>query len=322
MSAGLPRIVVLVDTVAQRRVFDEAAWRVLRGVGMVRRNPHDRALLPEEVAEMLAGADAAVTGWLVPRLDAELLAGAPRLQIVAHAAASVRSVVSEALWARGVRVTSAAAAMAPEVARTTVTLMHASVKRLWHFAAWTREGHWPTSQSPVDSDELIGKTVGVIGAGHVGREVIALLPRYGVGRTLVSDPRLSAAEAAALGAEKVELDDLLSAADVVTCHASPISETGHILDARTLRLMKDGAILINTARGSLIDEAALIAELRTGRIFACLDVTDPEPPSPHSDLRRLPNVVLTPHLAGATVQTAERAASLAAQAVVDWRDSG
>jgi len=115
---------------------------------------------------------------------------------------------------------------------------------------------------------------------------------------LLYDPYVSGEEARRLGATKVELDELLRRADIVSVHAPSLPETRHMLNARTLALMKDEAILINTARGALIDEVALVAELSKGRFFAFLDVTDPEPPAPDHPFRRLENVVLTPHLAG------------------------
>jgi phosphoglycerate dehydrogenase-like enzyme len=109
---------------------------------------------------------------------------------------------------------------------------------------------------------------------------------------------MSEEAAECLGAHKAELDELLRRADVLTLHAPSLPETEHLIDARRLALMKDDALIVNTARGSLFDQAALVAELSKGRFFAFLDVTDPEPPAADSPLRSLPNVVVTPHLAG------------------------
>ena len=113
------------------------------------------------------------------------------------------------------------------------------------------------------------------------------------------DPYLSEEEASALGVSKVSLENLMSCSDIVSLHAPATEETKHMINKTNLRLMKDGAIFINTARGSIVNEQDLIKELETGRITACLDVTDPEPPDINSPLRKLPNVVLTPHIAGA-----------------------
>jgi phosphoglycerate dehydrogenase-like enzyme len=296
-----PRVAVLMDTVQQRRVLDEAGWAQLRERYELRRCAENRPLVPEELADLLSNADAAISGWRVVRLDESVLAPAERLRFVAHSAGSVKGLVSDAFWAREIRITSAAAGIAEDVALSTVALIHLGVKKWWPFSRWVRGGGW-LADAPFQSDEVTGKTVGVIGASHVGRRVVQLLPTYKVGRILLYDPYVTAARAAELGAESVELDDLMRLSDVVTCHAPMTAETRHMLDARRLRLLKNGAVLVNTSRGWNVDETALIAELRTGRIFAFLDVTDPEPPTIESDLRRLDNVVLTPHISGSMTQ--------------------
>jgi phosphoglycerate dehydrogenase-like enzyme len=126
------------------------------------------------------------------------------------------------------------------------------------------------------------------------------------------DPYMSDEAAKCLGAHKAELDDLLRQCDVLTLHAPSLPETEHLIDARRLALMKDDALIVNTARGSLFDESALVAELCKGRFFAFLDVTDPEPPAADSPLRSLPNVVVTPHLAGC-IENCTRMSEMAAE---------
>jgi phosphoglycerate dehydrogenase-like enzyme len=142
------------------------------------------------------------------------------------------------------------------------------------------------------------KTVGLVGASRVGRGVIDLLRPFDL-RVVVADPFLDEAEAARLGVQLLELDALLAESHVVSLHAPSLPTTRHMIDRRRLALMRDGAVLINTARGALVDHDALVAELRSGRLSAVLDVTEPEPLPPESPLFTLPNVVLTPHIAGA-----------------------
>jgi phosphoglycerate dehydrogenase-like enzyme len=215
---------------------------------------------------------------------------------MAHMGSSVTRFVSDALWQRGILVTTAAPALARDVAVTTVGLIIVGLKRIWPLGQNVREGGW--RESPYwPSRELYGKKVGIVGASHVGRHTIDLLRPFGP-QILLYDPYVSAEQASLLGATKVELDDLLRQADVVSLHAPAKPETHHMLNAERLARIKDGALLVNTARGSLVDEAALVDELRKGRFFAFLDVTDPEPPAADSPLRRLENVVVTPHLAG------------------------
>jgi len=142
------------------------------------------------------------------------------------------------------------------------------------------------------------RTVGIIGASRIGRRVIELLRPFEY-RVLLFDPTVDAIEAVSLGTEKADLPTLMTQSDIVSVHAPSLPSTRHMIGARELSLMKEGATLINTARGALIDEAALLETLSTGRIDAIIDVTDPEVPETASAFYDLPNVFLTPHIAGA-----------------------
>jgi phosphoglycerate dehydrogenase-like enzyme len=145
---------------------------------------------------------------------------------------------------------------------------------------------------------LLGaQTVGLVGAGYVGRLVIGLFRAFGC-RLLVSDPYLTAEKAAELGVERASLDEVLSGSDIVSLHAPALPETRHMIGAAQLAQLRDGCLFINTARPALVDEAALLAALRTGRFTAALDVFDQEPLPADSPFRSLPNVVLSPHAAG------------------------
>ena len=150
-------------------------------------------------------------------------------------------------------------------------------------------------------------TIGVISGGYVGKHMVKLLKNFHVD-VLLYDPILSAEQIAEIGATKVELNELLSRSDVVTIHAPAIPATENMLHKDNLCLMQDGAILINTARGTIVNEKDLIAELKKGRIFACIDVTNPEPPAKDNELRALKNVVLTPHIAGTATNGLKRVA--------------
>ena len=185
------------------------------------------------------------------------------------------------------------------VAETTLSLMIAGLKGMFPASYETRAGRWHHSKPggfPIR--EMYDVTIGLIGASRIGRHVIRLLANFEVNVLLV-DPFVSAAEAALLGVELVSLDDLLRRSDVVSLHAPRCPETRHMLSRDQFKLMRNHAIFINTARGMIVDEAALCDELRTGRIFAFIDVTDPEPPAVDHPFRSLPNVVLLPHIAGA-----------------------
>jgi phosphoglycerate dehydrogenase-like enzyme len=291
-----PVVAITIGQAHYERMMSQAAWDALASFADVVHHQGQEPATKEELLALLPTADGCLTSWGVARLDTDVVAAAPRLQIMAHMGSSVTRFVSEALWQRGIRVTTAAPALARDVAVTTLGMMIVGLKRIWPLGQHVREGGWRES-SYWPSRELYGKRIGILGASHVGRHVIELLQPFGV-RVLLYDPYISEEGAARLGVTKVELDDLLTQADVVSLHAPAKPETHHMLNAERLALMKDDALLINTARGTLIDETALIAELRQGRFTAFLDVTDPEPPATDSPLRQLENVVVTPHLAG------------------------
>ncbi|MFG3246267.1 hydroxyacid dehydrogenase [Streptomyces sp. NPDC048187] len=249
-------------------------------------------------AAALSVAEVLLTGWGCPPLTAEALDRMPALRTVIHAAGSVKHHVTRACWERGITVTSAAAANAVPVAEYTVAAVLFSGKRVLHAAHVYRE-----KRSWVDALDLLGSggnhrhTVGVVGASRIGRRVLELLRPYDM-RVLLHDPYADRELARGLGAEAVSLDALAAQSDTVTIHAPELAETHHLFDRRRLALLRDGATVINTARGSLVDTTALTAELVSGRLNAVLDVTDPDVLPPQSPLYDLPNVLLTPHIAG------------------------
>ncbi|MGZ0145943.1 hydroxyacid dehydrogenase [Kribbella sp. WER1] len=250
-----------------------------------------------EVRKALASTDILITGWGCPRIDAGVLADAPRLTAVLHAAGSVKGHVGPEVWERGIAVSSAAAANAVPVAEFTVGAIRLAGKKAFQLAARYRDsGHEDHTLDPAMGN--VGRTVGIVGASRIGRLVLQMLAGSPY-RLLVSDPFLSPDGAAGLGAELVELETLLGCSDIVSLHAPALPETRHLLDGRRLSSMRDGAVLVNTARGSLVDTDALAAECAQGRLYAVLDVTDPEPLPPHHPLLALPNVQVTPHVAGA-----------------------
>jgi len=264
----------------------------------------------ERAARLLPQAEVLLTGWGSPRVDEALLGRAPRLRAIVHAAGTVKGHVDPACYAR-VRVSSAAAANAVPVAEFTVAAILLAGKRAFRLSRRYRELRgfrlWWNEVPPLGNYR---KVVGVVGASRIGRLVIERLRAFEL-ELLVHDPFLGSAEARELGAELAPLDDLLRRSDVVTLHAPSLPETRHLLDARRLALLRDGAVLVNTARGVLVDGEALLAELRSGRIDAVIDTTEPEVLPADSPLYELPNVFLTPHIAGAMGSETRRLAALA-----------
>ncbi|MEU9420401.1 hydroxyacid dehydrogenase [Streptomyces sp. NPDC048272] len=251
-----------------------------------------------ELDRRLAEVEVLFTGWGCPLLDAAALERMPRLRAVVHAAGSVKHHVTDACWERRLLVSSAAAANAVPVAEYTLAAILFTNKRVLESAHAYR-----AARAPIDllrRYPAVGnyrRTIGIVGASLIGRRVLELLRPFDL-RVLVHDPYADPVELAALGAETCALDTLLRRSDVVSLHAPALPRTHHLLDASRLALMPDGATLVNTARGSLVDTAALTEELVAGRLHAVLDHTDPEVLPASSPLFNLPNVLLTPHIAG------------------------
>lgn len=263
----------------------------------------------------LADAEILVSGWGCPRLTADVLAKAPQLRAVIHAAGTVKPIVSEAVWERGIVVSSAADANAGPVASYTVALITLAARRTLTTAAGYADG-WPDFADRSGAD---GLTVGIVGASRVGRRVIAGLRRSDAGfRVLLSDPYVTDEEARRLGAERVELADLCARSAVVSVHAPLLPRTTGLLDAAMLALIPDRGALINTARGAIVDTDALTAECASGRLEAYLDVTAPEPLPPGHPLLSLPNVLVTPHIAGAQGSEVRRLGRYAVAKVARW----
>lgn len=257
------------------------------------RNPGADALLRE--TEVL------VTGWGSSLVDPEIHARMPKLGLVAHLGGTVKWIVAPEVIKAGVQVTQAAEANARPVAEFTLaTILHFTKRvRDWERLYRDRRSGLSTRAEPLHA--LVGnrdRTIGIVGASRIGRLVLSHLRHHGM-RALLCDPFVSAAEARDLGAEPADLDTLMAASDIVSLHQPLLPSTEGSIGRRELGLMRDGALLINTARGRIVDHAALIAELASGRIHAALDVTDPEPLADHSPLWDMPNVMLTPHVAGA-----------------------
>ncbi|KQV12445.1 MULTISPECIES: hydroxyacid dehydrogenase [unclassified Kitasatospora] len=266
---------------------------------------------PEALAA-LADTEVIISSWGCPPIDEDVLAAAPNLRAVIHAAGSVKHHITDACWQRGIQVTSAAWANALPVAEYTVAAVLFANKQILRLAADYREhrtpGDWTETYPAIGNYRRI---VGIVGASRIGRRVIELLRPYDLD-LLLHDPYVDAQQATALGTRPADLDELCELSDVVSIHAPELPGTRHLIDRRRLALMKDGATLINTSRGSLIDQDALIEELTADRLNAVLDVTTPDVLPADSPLYDLPNVLLTPHAAGSLGSELHRMAAAAA----------
>ncbi|WP_431075614.1 hydroxyacid dehydrogenase [Microbacterium phyllosphaerae] len=284
-------------------LFDESRLQRLRALAPSPRSGIDEGDLSD--TEIL------LTSWGAPRLDAELLDRMPRLRAVVHAAGSVQQLVSDELWERGITVTSAADANAVPVAEYTFATIILAFKRAFvHMRSPSTVVEW---RDLVGSTRYgsVGRTVGIVGFSRIGRRVVRMLGQLDGIRIIVADPFVSAQAVADAGAELMPLDDMLGQVDVLSLHAPALPETRHMIGATELAALHDGATVINTARGWILDHDALLAECESGRLDAVLDVTEPDPLPTDSPLRTLPNVALTPHIAGSMGNEARRLADSA-----------
>jgi phosphoglycerate dehydrogenase-like enzyme len=249
----------------------------------------------------LSATRAVVTSWGAAPFDAGLLERMPRLELVAHIGASVKAFVTDELFDRGIHVTQAGLAMARPVAEVSLTFTLSLLHRVtaMNDAMHTPDGWYDPAVGA--QHQILDAPIAVVGASRTRRSYLQLIHALGA-RPLLVDPTIDAAAAAELGAEKADLDVALRRARIVALHAPTLPETHHLIGARELALMPDGAGIVNTARSWLVDAAALEAELRTGRLSAALDVFDTEPLAASSPLRGLPNVLLTPHRAAGTIE--------------------
>ncbi|MER8233026.1 hydroxyacid dehydrogenase [Streptomyces sp. NPDC094049] len=246
---------------------------------------------------VLADVDVLLTGWGAPVLGAELLAHAPELKAVMVAAGSVRHLTTPEFWARGVPIVSAAAANAVPVAEFSLAQILLGLKQTHRLSrqvtAYRRFPHDPPLAG------AYGSRVGLLGLGEIGRLVAEHLRGFGV-EVLAHDPVIDPADARALGVRLVGIEELFAVSDVVSVHAPLLPETEGLVGERLMSLLPEGATLVNTARGAVLNEPEVIGVLwERPDLTAVLDVTWPEPPEPDSALYALPNVLLTPHLAGA-----------------------
>jgi D-3-phosphoglycerate dehydrogenase len=250
------------------------------------------------------------------RVNAALLDHAPRLKVVGRVGVGLDNLELAALKARGVAVTWAPGTNAVSVAEWVMGAMVFLARRFGEVSSALHAGRWDR-QTAVGS-ELYGKTLGIVGLGDIGGRLARRAAAFGL-RVVAHDPAVqgSALAVQEFGVTLVDLDTLLAGSDVVSLHLPLLKATRHLLGAKALAKMKPTAHLINTARGGLVDEWALAEALRAGRLAgAALDVRAQEPPGQGDPLRGLPNVLLTPHVAGVTEEANRRASLRVAEDVL------
>ena len=296
MAKNLKAAIVMHPVIREEILRDNHLERLERSVDLITRDPIQEI---NELGSSLDKISVLITSWGCARIDEKALHKMPRLKLIAHVAGSVKGFLDDIVWRKGINVTSAAAANAVPVAEYTLASIIFANKKVFQLNKVYSENH--ENRAPWNREAPNAgnyqKVVGIIGASNVGKLVIKYLQNLDL-KILLYDPFITPLESREMGAMKVGLTELLSQADIVSMHAPLLQETRHMIGEDELALMKNGATIINTARGDLIEPAALLNELVSGRIYGILDTTTPEVLPPDSPLYKLSNVFLTPHITG------------------------
>lgn len=291
---------------------DKAAVELLAASGEVALGYGEDARAWAEVAPR-------VTGVLLrtAEFSATDMADAPRLRIIARHGVGYDSVDIEAASRRGIPVTITADANSRSVAEHAFALMLGVARKVPQASASVRAGNWSAARAELTGQELDGRCLGLLGFGRIARRVAEIATAFGM-EVLAADPQVSSGEAAGAGVRLVSSEELFASSDVLSLHAPLVPATRSVVNARTLAAMPPGAILINTARGGLVDPVALLQALNDGHLAgAGLDVLPEEPPSSGDLLVAHDKVVVTPHIGGQTEQAMGRVAIEAATALLD-----
>ena len=268
-----------------------AGWRA-------RFNEGDACCTPAQLRHALAGAQVCLTGWGNPPFTEEVLAGADQLRLILHTGGSVGSLVDGAVYDRGIRVLSGNEIYARSVAEGVVCYTLCALRRLPLYVRQMREEGW--SRPGWANEGLLDQRVGLVGFGAVARHTARLLAPFGV-EMLAADPLLTEEAARQYGVRPATLEEIFSTCKVVSLHLPALPSTRHLIGRALLSAMPEGSLLVNTARGSVVDEAALCEALDSGRIRAVLDVYETEPLPLDSPLRGRENALLIPHMGGPTM---------------------
>jgi len=302
-------------TVFVTRIIPEKALQMVREHGAATVWEGELPPSRDDLLRAVAGADGLLC-LLTDPVDADVIDAAPRLRVISQMAVGYDNIDLPAATRRRIPVGHTPGVLTDTTADFAFALLMAAARRISEAERFARAGRWKTwGPTLLMGQDVYGATLGIVGMGHIGQAVARRARGFEM-RVLYADP--SEPEAAReLGAVRVDLDDLLAQADFVSLHVPLTAATERLIDARALARMKPTAILVNTARGPVVDQAALYDALVSGQIaYAALDVTDPEPIAPDDPLLSLDNCLIVPHIASSSVATRTRMAVMAAENLI------
>lgn len=277
--------------------WNDALREELEAVGQAEWNESDRQLTKEELCSKIEGADIAVTGWGTPVFDSEVLAHADSLKLIAHTGGSIKPYVTDECYEKGIRVVSGNAVFAESVAESVIAYALASLRDIPGFSGDLKKGIWP---SQFYNRGLLDRRVGIVGYGMIARYVVGMLQPFHCPVDVFSR-HIRQEELDRNHMEKKTLEDIFSECDVISIHSGMTKENYHLITEDLLNRMKPGALLINTARGAVIDEKALCRALKEREIYAVLDVYETEPLPADHELLSCERAILMPHMGGPTI---------------------
>lgn len=299
--------------------LSENGLAVLRAASSVLSVDVHVGLKPDELAAVIGQYDGLVIRSAT-KVNAAILEAAARLKIVGRAGIGVDNVDLAQASSRGILVMNTPDGNVVTTAEHALALMFAAARKIPQATASMKAGAW--EKTKFQGRELFGKTIGVIGLGNIGR-IVADRARGLRMRVIGLDPWMSPRKGHEIGVEMVDLDTLLAQSDVVTLHVPAVEWTRNILNAAAIGKMKKGAILVNAARGGLVDEAAVAEAVKSGHLYAAaFDVFEKEPLDTHSPLLGVDNIIVTPHLGASTDEAQEIVATLIAEQMVEYFRTG
>lgn len=302
--------------VAVTRPIPEAGMRILRDACEIRQWEDELPPPPDALDELLKGVDG-VLSLVTDRIDGDVLDRHPSVKVISNFAVGYDNVDVDAATARGVAVCNTPGVLTDATAELAFSLLLATARRIPEAVEYVKDGKWKTwGPLLLLGANVTGATIGIVGFGRIGQAVAKMASGFGM-TILAHDRSPETKDTHGLDVRFIDMDTLLAEADFVTLHVAYSTGTHHLIDADALRKMKPTAILINSARGPVVDSDALVAALENGEILAAgLDVTDPEPLPADHPLVAMPNCVVLPHIGSATVQSRDAMATLAARNLV------
>ncbi|MGM1047807.1 MAG: hydroxyacid dehydrogenase [Bacillota bacterium] len=278
--------------------FNEDLIRQLEEIGEVIWNESSTThYTKQEICEKIKDMDICVTGWGTQVLDEDVMSHANKLKVVAHTGGSVRPYVTDAVYEKGITVISGNEVFAQSVAESVIAYSLASLRDIPRFSGDLKNGIWPSAYY---NKGLLDRTVGIVGYGMISKMVVQMLKPFNV-KIKVFSRHIAQEELDKHQMEKADLPEIFSTCDIVSIHSGMTKENYHLITEELLRLMPEGSLLVNTARGAVIDEPALCRVLAEGKINAVLDVYEVEPLPQGHPLMGFDNAILMPHMGGPTI---------------------